>query len=174
MCMLAALTACGENKQSLSSSTLAENLAAKEEIPADEWARAVWYGFLPENGIDRSAVVTWKQFCDMLGETIALYDESRLPAWEKETSDAPEEEMRRDGGMVALLFGAKVMGLASFNASAGNYFGEYAGRVWEVVTMNYPLFAWDTPIDLGEGCADDNHVGPAYDFSHWQVSLFCP
>ena len=63
------------------------------------------------------------------------------------------------------------MGLASFNALAGDYLGEYAGRVWEVVTMDYPVFDWNTPIDLGHGCADNNHVGPAYDFSQRRVSL---
>lgn len=169
-CMLVSLAACGGN-MGTSVSFGAANLTADEPIPTDELERAAWYDFLPEDAGDPDSAVTWAQFCAMLGKAISLYDESRLSAWEEETVDAPEEEMRRDDGMVALLFGAKAMGLASFNALAGDYFGEYAGRVWEVVTMDYPLFDWDTPIDLGEGCADNNHVGPAYDFSQRRVSL---
>ena len=169
-CMLVSLVACGGN-MGTSASFETANLTADEPIPTDELERAAWYGFLPEDAGDPDSAVTWAQFCAMLGQVISLYDESRLPAWEEETVDAPEEEMRRDGGMVALLFGAKAMGLASFNALAGDYLGEYAGRVWEVVTMDYPVFDWNTPIDLGHGCADNNHVGPAYDFSQRRVSL---
>lgn len=137
----------------------------------DEWERAAWYGFLPDDARDPDSPVTWAQFCSILGNMIARYDESKLEQWEKDTVDAPEAEMRRDGGMVTLLFAAKAIGLDSFNAPAGEYFGEYAPRVWDVVTMDYPLFAWDTPIDLGEGCSDNNHVGPAYGFSQRRVSL---
>lgn len=97
--------------------------------------RAVWYGFLPEDAGDSDIPVTWAQFCSMLGKMIAQYDQSKLEQWEKETADAPNEKMRRDGGMVALLFAAKTMGLDSFNARASEYFSEYAPRVWDVVTM---------------------------------------
>lgn len=169
--LLVSLSACGTEKQSIAPTATVEAEEFSAEIPMDEWERTAWYGFLPEDAGDPDSAVTWAQFCAMLGRAISLYDESRLPAWEEETADAPEEEMRRDSGMVALLFGAKAMGVASFNALAGDCFGAYAGRVWEVVTMDYPLFDWDTPIDLGEGCADNNHVGPAYDFSQRRVSL---
>ncbi|MFR5931980.1 MAG: hypothetical protein ACLUGG_01900, partial [Oscillospiraceae bacterium] len=53
--------------------------------------------------------MTWAQFCSMLGKMIAQYDQSKLEQWEKETADAPNEKMRRDGGMVALLFAAKTV-----------------------------------------------------------------
>ena len=171
ICLLISLSACGTEEPPITPTATAEAEDLSAKIPMDEWERAAWYGFLPEDAGDPDSAVTWSQFCAMLGKAISLYDKSRLPTWEEETVDAPEEEMRRDGGMVALLFGAKAMGLASFNALVGDYFGEYAGRVWEVVTMDYPLFDWDTPIDLGEGCADNNHVGPAYDFSQRRVSL---
>lgn len=145
------------------------------EMPADEYERAVWYGFLPDElaGADPdNAVVTWKQYCAMLGRMIALYDESKLPEWEEMTADAPDTEMRRDGAMVSLLFAAKTMGIATFNFhNGGENMAEYAERVWDVVTMDYPVFDWDTPIDLGEGCSDNNHVGPAYDFCLQRISL---
>ena len=37
--------------------------------------------------------------------------------------------------------------------------------------MDYPVFDWNPPIGVGHGCADNNHVGPAYDFSQRRVSL---
>ena len=170
--LLISFSAC-DTEQSPSVSEKAEETPVEisAEMPADEWERAAWYGFLPEDAGDPDSPVTWAQFCSMLGNMIARYDQSKLEQWEKETAAAPEKEMRRDGGMVTLLFAAKTMGLDSFNAPVGEYFDEYAPRVWDVVTMDYPLFAWDTPIDLGEGCSDNNHVGPAYDFSQRRVSL---
>ena len=170
-CLLVSLSACGTEKQHIAPTTSTGAGKLSSEIPVDEWERAAWYGFLPENAGDPDGAVTWAQFCAMLGKAISLYDKSRLPVWEEETAGAPEEEMRRDGGMVALLFGAKAMGFDTFNSLSGAYFEEYAGQVWEVVTMDYPVFDWDTPIDLGDGCADNNHVGPAYDFSQRRVAL---
>ncbi len=137
------------------------------EIPADEYERAIWYGFLPEElaAADPDGTnVTWAQYCGMLGRMIKLHDESAYPVWEEMTANAPDTEMKRDGAMVSLLFAAEAMGYASFNTDYPAAFQVYADKVWDNVTMNYPVFDWDTPVDLGEGCADNNHVGPAYDF----------
>lgn len=87
------------------------------------------------------------------------------------TKQAPDTEMKRDGAMVSLLFAAKVMGYACFNAESPAEFNDYAPRVWDVVTMDYPVFDWNTPVDLGGGCSDNNHVGPAYDFCLRRVSF---
>jgi len=79
-------------------------------------------------------------------------------------------EINRDGAMVSLLFAAKTMEIAYFNAEVPDGFDNYSPVVWEVVSMDYPIFEWDTPIDLGDGCSDNNHVGPAYDFCLRRIS----
>ena len=143
-------------------------------IPGGEYERAIWYGFLPEElaGADPDkTVVTWKQYCAMLGSMIGRNKPKALVEWEAMTKGAPDTEMKRDGAMVSLLFAAKTMGYASFNAEGPRTFNDYAPKVWEVVTMDYPVFDWNTPIDLGDGCSDNNHVGPAYDFSLRRVSV---
>lgn len=150
-----------------------ETTSLSGETPLNEYERAVWYGFVPEElvGADPdSTVVTWVQFCGMLGNVIRRYDSGVLAQWDKETAKAPGMEMKRDGGMVALLFAAKTMGMAQFNADSTDMFSEYSPRVWDVVSMDYPVFQWNTPIDLGDGCSDENHVGPAYDFCQRRVS----
>ena len=145
-----------------------------EPRPDDEYERAGWYGFLPEDLVDAdpdNTVLTWEQYCAMLGSAIRLHNENDYPEWQKMTKQAPDKQMKRDGAMVALLFAAKTMGYASFNAEAPAEFNDYAPRVWDVVTMDYPVFQWNTPIDLGNGCSDNNHVGPAYDFCLRRVSF---
>ena len=154
-----------------------EQLSAQERgepRPDDEYERAGWYGFLPEDLVDAdpdNTVLTWEQYCAMLGSAIRLHNENDYPEWQKMTKQAPDKEMKRDGAMVSLLFAAKTMGYASFNAEAPAAFDSYSPKVWEVVTMDYPVFDWNTPIDLGNGCSDNNHVGPAYDFCLRRVSL---
>lgn len=137
----------------------------------DEFERAVEYGFVTaEMRSAQDSPVSWKRFCEIAGRMIELVDPSALPEWQDLCADAPQKSMKRDGGMVALLFAAKAAGLESFNAPAPPQLDGYASRVAEVVKMNYPMFPFDTPIDLGEGCAADNHVLPAYTYCLRRVS----
>lgn len=72
------------------------------DLPADEYERAVWYGFLPDeltNADPDSMLVTWPQYCRMQANMIATYDETLLPAWVKMNKSAPDAEMKRDGAM---------------------------------------------------------------------------
>ncbi|MDD3921334.1 MAG: cellulase family glycosylhydrolase, partial [Eubacteriales bacterium] len=154
------------------SKTLAVSMT--DDMPADEYERAVWYGFLPEDlatADPDATTVTWAQYCGMLGRMIKSYEEGAYPAWEEMTINAPDTGMKRDGAMVSLLFAAKVMGLAAFNAQPPAAFDTYADSVWDNVTMDYPVFDWNTAIDLGEGCVDNNHVGPSYDFCLRRISV---
>ena len=173
ICLLFSLSACSGEPQ------IAPSVGSKEasaEIPVDEWERALWYGFVPVDAGDPDSPVTWAQFCDILGNMIARYDESKLEQWEADTADAPEEEIHRDGAMISLLFAAKAMGIATFNAPYTMAYGEYVDRMWEVVSRDYPVFDWDTPVDLGEDCVGSNHIGPSYDYCQRRASLvtgFC-
>ena len=173
ICLLSSLSACsGESPAALAAGP--EEVST--EIPVDEWERALWYGFVPADAGDPDSPVTWAQFCGILGNMIARYDESKLEQWEADTADAPEEEIRRDGAMISLLFAAKAMGIATFNAPYTMVYGEYVDRMWEVVSRDYPVFDWDTPVDLGEDCVDSNHIGPSYDYCQRRASLvtgFC-
>jgi len=173
--MLGLLSGCGsgpdEQAMEVSQQTSPKDNGAPR--PDDEYERAVWYGFLPEEVAElepENTVVTWNQYCAMLGKAIRLHDEDAYKKWIKMTKDAPDTEMKRDGAMVSLLFAAKTMGYAQFNALSPAEFNDYAPRVWEVVTMDYPIFAWNTPITLSPECEDNNHVGPAYDFCLRRVS----
>lgn len=179
--LLISLTACAPSAEVLTASEpVAADTPAPEQPaepvrsvtpPADEYERAIWYGFVPDElAADPDSAVTWAQYCEMLGRMIKLHDESALPAWEEMTKGAPDTQMKRDGAMMSLLFAAKTIGYASFNAPEPVEYGYYSAKVWDVVTMDYPVFDWDTYIDLGEGCVDNNHVGPAYDFCLRRVS----
>lgn len=75
----------------------------------DERKCAARHGFVPSDTGDPDSAAAWAKFCAMPGKAVSMYDESRLPAWGVGTAGAPEEEMRWDGGMVTLLFGAKTM-----------------------------------------------------------------
>ena len=152
--------------------SIGETGPAESAVLDEELERAVDCGLVTAGELtDLEGAVTWKRFCELLGGVIGRYDSAAGAEWTDMTSGAPDEEMRRDGAMVALLFAAKAAGMAGFNAQAPEAFGGYADRVWEVVSMDYPVFDWNTPIDLGDGCSDNNHVGPAYDFCLRRVSM---
>ena len=71
-------------------------------IPDDEYERGIWYGFLPEelNEADpHDTVVTWKQYCSMLGKMIEKYDAIVLAEWEEKqklNASAIEKQKRAD------------------------------------------------------------------------------
>jgi len=174
---LGMLSGCGGKSPTETPDELSAHLSPQERgeaRPEDEYERAIWYGFLPENLVDSdpdNTILTWDMYCDMLGRMIAIHDEAASSTWLEITEEAPSTEMKRDGAMVSLLFAAKTMGFASLNGVKPEAFDDYAPKVWEVVTMDYPVFDWDTPIDFGDGVSDNNHVGPAYDFCIRRVSF---
>ncbi len=134
---------------------------------AQEYARARGYGFIPEKlsaADPDNTVVTWSEYCEMLGNMISIFDPALLPEWEQMTADAPDTEMRRDGGMVSLLFAAELMGCDRFNGPEPKELGHYSPLVWENVTMDYPVFDYMQPKFITAECYDDNYVGPSYDF----------
>lgn len=88
------------------------------EPPMEEYERAAWYGFMPDDlaaADPDTTVITWVQYCGMMGDMVSAYDESKLPEWESLTQAAPDTEIKRDGAMVTLLFAAKALNMASFN-----------------------------------------------------------
>ena len=135
---------------------------------ADEFARAVELGFV-ETTADPDCAITWKQFCEMAGRMIEAYDASALPAWQKMTANAPDTPMKRDGGLMSMLFAAKAVNLHTFNADYPD--GGMADDLWAYATMDYPVFPFNEPIDLGEGVSCICHVGPAYDYCLRRASL---
>lgn len=128
-------------------------------IPTDEYRRAVWYRFLPEDletADPDSAAVTWAQFCAMLGSMIGLYDASKLPAWEELTAGAPDTAMKRDGAMIALTFAAEQQGLLQENfldvayIDSETYMENIGSYDWGAdCTYDYPVFPWDTQCPFG-------------------------
>ena len=134
-------------------------------IPANEFARALWYGFLPDTlaDTDPDTAVTWKQYCAMLGEVISLLDKSRLPEWETMTAEAPDTAIQRDGAAIANLFAAKVAGLDYCNRPAGEYRDE-SYSYGHHFSYEYPVFDWEKPYALrGQNTTgEENAIAAAY------------
>ena len=88
--------------------------------PANEFDRAAWYGFLPEelSGMDKSAPVTWKQFCGLLGRMIQVWDAGQYDAWCSKTAQAPDIGITWDGAMLALFEAARLLDAAEMNAES--------------------------------------------------------
>ena len=136
----------------------------------DEFVRAMELGFVSEEmAVYPDSAITWKQFCELAGRMIEIYDASALPAWHEMTAIAPDTPMKRDGGMMSMLFVAKAVNLHTFNADYPD--GGMADDLWAYATMDYPVFPFNDPIDLGEGVSCICHVGPAYDYCLRRASL---
>ena len=58
------------------------NAAAETSSPSEEVARALSYGLVPEEiQGDYTAVITFRQYSEMLTNLIRIWDESRLGEW---------------------------------------------------------------------------------------------
>ena len=145
-----------------------------DAITSMEYDRAIAYGFLLEGmeSVDPDAtVVTWEQYCSILGNMIRLQDESALPAWEDLTADAPETEMKRDGALIALLFAGKTLEIDCWNTDEAFMYDGYdwgGDFSWE-----YPIFPWDSSFSSEDEMLNDpnNSIGPAYAYCVGRISL---
>lgn len=119
--MLSSLVACGGNTQEemISNTELqdADNSYVEEtmigEIPSDEYERAVWYGFVSkELAENRDKIVTWSEYCTMIGNMLSLHDETMGVQWQELAVLAlkSNEEMVRDQGCFVLYRAAELMG----------------------------------------------------------------
>lgn len=145
-------------------------------IPSSEYDRGVWYGFLPEELMEvdpDNTVVTWKQYCTMLGNMIKCYRSESLSDWEKMTVGAPDTGMKRDDAAIALLYAAKTIDLHYCNRDGNDVYN--SSYSWgEHFSWDYPLFDWQNPIqlngELGEGYDTSNAIAPAYWFLLGKIS----
>lgn len=65
--------------------------------PLSEYQRAIWYGFVPVELTDADpdeTVVTWAQFCAMLGSMLEQCDSGALSWWKAETAGSPDRGVR--------------------------------------------------------------------------------
>ena len=83
ICLLISLSACGTEEPPITPTATAEAEDLSAKIPMDEWERAAWYGFLPEDAGDPDSAVTWALvknsnskhivFSDMSGHNKSVY-----------------------------------------------------------------------------------------------------
>ena len=147
--------------------------AELDEVTLLEYGRAIGYGFMPEgleNEAPDSYIVSWSEFCDMLGRMISRVDEGALPAWEEMTSGAPDTPMTRDGAMISLLFAAQTLGVDDANC---DYWFLKDNYDWGAeATWDYPIFPWEEGYSSENDMMNDpdNALGPAYFFCTARVS----
>lgn len=164
--MLCSLVACGSETNNEESELIIENTSISTEangaaLPGNEYDRGIWYGFMPDDlaGADPSKVITWKQYCTMLGNMIQRYDSEAYPEWQKMTADMPETTMKRDGAMLALLFAGKAIGMDEFNAWCWPSEFDWGSQC----SWDYPL-DWDKPM-MFMGNQEENCIWPAILYS---------
>lgn len=171
--MLLSLAACGgeQKPETLDTPDVSENANApvvdplSGKFPVNEYERGIWYGFLPDELTDAdpdTTVVTWKQYCAMLGKMISAYDQSKLPEWEEMTAGAPDTELLRDGAAMANLFAAKVTGLDYCNRNCSDLYADTYS--WgHHFTWDYPIFDWESPSSIGGAeASDENAIASAF------------
>lgn len=119
----------------------------KNGYPINEYERGIYYGFsnkvLTGEKVSKSTI-TWREFCDILGNMIKLFDADALAEWENLTKDAPNVKMNRDGAAIALLYAAEIMGINYVNANWNEY-NDY--DIWANSSLDYPVFDWEAPLD---------------------------
>jgi hypothetical protein len=92
------------------------------DIDDPEIKRAVDYGFVPEELLGNwTATITFSQYCTMIKNMLALYDENLVPQWEKTAADAlaSDDPMQREYGILTSYYAATLMGLG--HTTNGNW-----------------------------------------------------
>lgn len=144
-------------------------------IPGDEYAHGIWYGFLPEELAEAdpaNTVVTWKQYCAMLGSMIERYKPEALSEWQAMTKGAPDTVILRDGAAMANLFAARTVGMDYFNYNPDDLYEE-SYSAGHHVSWEYPIFDWESPFVLEKDDISDwsgNAIAPAFWFLLGRVS----
>lgn len=155
--MLLFLPACGgeqNSQQSISEMVTSEG--------SDEVNRAISYGLVPEEiQEDYDAGITFRQYSQMLTNLIAIWDASRLEAWEKIIAPAAEsdEEMQREDGILATAY---AMVLMEQNVPE-NFFHLDIDPVMEQLDSNGDTPTWDYPLfpgweETGFAWCDGNYM----------------
>lgn len=182
--MLCSLIACGDNPENAApeisenvntnvSEDVNTNVPIEEEIeqkmPLNEYERAIWYGFLSEDLADvepDTTIVTWKQYCNMLGNMIKTYDESKLNEWQQLTANVKDEPILREEAALCLLFAAKTMDVMVYNC---DYEQRFDNNNLDNADWNYPISGWDTPVTILDD-EDSNHLGISTRFCVRRIS----
>ncbi len=123
--------------------------------PDKEIERAISYGIVPEElQGDYGKQITFRQYTELLGNVIALWDENLVEEWESITAAAAasDEEMHREDGLLEMAYALKLVGHTEPDSGydvtlididtmvdAAN-----ADRVNEDMSWEYPLFpTWE-------------------------------
>ena len=130
-----------------------QNVYAKaKSLPADEYERGIWYGFMPKDISKLSRkkaakmTITYKQFCEMLGKMVKKTDLDKYAAWKKLSKKADKTPMKRDAGAIALVFAAKTLGFDYLNANNG-HIDAWCEYDWKSdYSGDYKVFPWKKKV----------------------------
>ena len=139
--LLSLLTGCSKTETLSSASEMknsATNWATKakgDPMPMEEYARSIWYGFVPDELLDQDpdkTKITYGQFMDMLDVAVSLMDENRLAEWKSCYRDARESNQKIDVGNAALaifsaaeFLGGDVYARNTQDSGEGAYIGQW-------------------------------------------------
>ncbi len=133
--------------------------AVQLSIDDFEIQRAVNYGFVPEDLLgDWDSTITFSQYCGILKNMLAIYDESLVPQWEKIAANAlaSNDLMQRKHGMVTSYYAATLMGLGQ--TTNGNWI--YMDQVLKIDAGTY----FDTGFE--KWFPDSQHPTQFYDIAY--------
>ena len=154
-------------------------------VPENELQRGVYYGFVKSDYLDEpDKTATYAEFCAMISDMLAVYDNTQLTKWEETAKLAlsSDREITRDCAMVAVAYAVELMGLGvgdrlmTGGLSAISVADENMTRYgitdeWDRFSCYYPEFPnWEEYSLFGS--RDEDHRPFAYHATGW-VYNFC-
>ena len=157
--MVFLLAACGgtpapassASSQASAPSEASPSLTPAKANPQDaECAKAIACGLVPD-GIQQQLdlPITFRQYSEMLTSLIRMWDENRLPEWEKLISlaAASDQEMRREDGILQIAYAMVLMDAATlddFYDDISDARMEELNACIQEPSWNYPYFpSWE-------------------------------
>lgn len=154
-------------------------------VPADELQRGAYYGFVRSDYLaEPDKTATYAEFCAMISDMLAVYDDTQLPKWEEtaELALSSDREITRDCAMVAVAYAVELMGLGvgdrlMIGGDRADGLAAYNQEQWGIAD-EWDRFSWDYPEfpnwedNTAFGSTDANFVPSNYPGTGW-VYNFC-
>lgn len=109
----------------------------------DEISEAVGYGIVPGDIQGNwNDTITNRQYCTMIGNMLALKDFSYADQWKTTAALALDSDlkMKRQEGMLALFYGAKILGQTDSSGNWARLHKRIGEDCWNELSWDYPLF----------------------------------
>lgn len=162
------------------SPTVEATQVLSEEMPTDEFQRAIWYGFVPtELQSDLNKGISFTEFGSLVSNMLTKLNPDNADKWQTKASTAlsMKDEMQRDDGIMMLFMAADSIGQTTLHGGWSVNWGEtrdkFDPNTWSQFADDYASYLpqWTDRVPGGWEGMDISYKDASINFSLGETSL---